>query len=364
MITKIIIVETIVFILLAFLIHKFFVSKTKNPLYKISNFFVWGSLIVLSILINTRKFVFFISTFLALIVLTILFLIKHNIKKYFKDKLYYGVYMLLGITFFGIFNFIVTKYFIYNIINTDPPMGDEGIQGNIGEDGQNFFVKNYAERCYNDLINHLEDEYKNIKETNKIDFDVKEYGIKNYYLKNNLQRICYSKQFLDHFYLNTLKDSMKSPECVMKYNNSREPRERKCNIPDKYGVYRKCNTDSDCMYFKDNETEYLRLLKILKDETNLWLKEILKNNCEEDIRLRNKLGGQVYETLDDVNSSENFDSNLRYNSRIGHQFLNDYFQNDAYLDENLNSKVKTNPFIYIKNRDIWKWGISPEKCVK
>ena len=216
MITKIIIIETIIFISIAFFIHKYLISKTKNHLFKISNFFVWGSIIVLSILINMKKFVFFISTFLALIVITILFLIKHNIKKYFKDKLYFGVYMLLGVTFFGIFNFIITKYFIYNIINTDPPIGDQGEEGIIGEDGQNFFVKNYAERCYNDLINNLEKEYQNIKETNKVDFDVKEYGIKNYYFKNNIQRICYSKQFLDHFYLNSLDNSKKSPECVMK----------------------------------------------------------------------------------------------------------------------------------------------------
>ena len=34
------------------------------------------------------------------------------------------------------------------------------------------------------------------------------------------------------------------------------PRERKCNIPDKYGVSRKCNSDTDCITFKDQESEY------------------------------------------------------------------------------------------------------------
>ncbi len=362
-ITYLTITETIIFVSFAYFINKYLTNNTNDPLFKIANFFLWGSIIVLSILINTRKFVFFISTFLSLIIISILFLIKYNIKKYFKDKLYYGVYMLMGITFFGIFNFIVTKYFIYNIVDTEPPIGDAGEIGSIGESGQNYFSETIAERCYVDLINNLEKEYQEIKKTNKIDFDIKDYGIKNYFLKNNIHRICYSKQFLDNFYLNSTNDPRKSPECVMTYNFG-SPRERKCNIPNKYGVYRKCNSDTDCITFKDHESEYKRLLKILKNETTLWMKEILRNNCEEDIRLRNKLGGQVYETLEDVNSSENFDSSLLYNSRIGHQFLNDYFQNDAYLDENLNTRVKTNPFITIKERPIWNWGISPKKCMK
>jgi hypothetical protein len=362
-ITNLIIAETIIFVLIAFLIHKYLLSKTKDSLFQISNFFLWGSIIILSILINTRKFVFFISTFLALIIISILFLIKYNIKTYFKDKLYYGVYMLLGISFFGIFNFVVTKYFIYNIVDTDPPIGDAGEVGSIGESGVNFFTNTLAERCYVDLINNLEKEYEEIKKTNKLDFDVKEYGIKNYFLKNNIHRLCYSKQFLDNFYLNSTNDPRKTPECIMTYSFG-VPKERKCNIPDKYGVYRKCNSNTDCITFKDQESEYKRLIKILKNETTLWMKEILRNNCEEDIRLRNKLGGQVYETLEEVNSSENFDSSLLYNSKIGHQFLNDYFQNDAYLNENLNTQVKSNPFKAIKERPIWNWGISPKNCLK
>ena len=48
---------------------------------------------------------------------------------------------------------------------------------------------------------------------------------------------------------------------------------------------------------------------------------------------------------------------------MGHKFLNDYFQNDVYLDENLNTQVKENPFNFIKERPIWKWGIPDKKCV-
>ena len=50
--------------------------------------------------------------------------------------------MLLAVTFFGIFNFIVSKYFIYNMIDSEPT--DVLNQGQIGEDGNNFFVDKLA----------------------------------------------------------------------------------------------------------------------------------------------------------------------------------------------------------------------------
>ena len=360
-IKHIIVLESLFFIACCYLVNKFFIKKSTDKIFKVSNLFFWGSLLILSILINLQKFLFFISTFLIIIIVCILFLIKNNIKKYFTDNLYLGVYMLLAVSFFGIFNFIVAKYFIYTMNDSEAPIGDSGEQGKIGEDGNNFFVDKLGERCYVDLINNLENKYKEIKKINNIDFDNKEYQIKNYYLKDNIKRICYSKQFLDNFYLGKTPGNI-TPECVMKYNR-RRPQRRMCNVPDNYGQYRECKSDKDCYIRENDEVIYRRLLTQLKGETELWLKKILRNSCEEDIRLRDKLGGQVYETLDQVNSSEQFDSNLKYNSRIGHKFLNDYFQNDVYLNENLNTQVKENPFNEIKDRSIWKWGIPDKKCV-
>lgn len=360
-IKQIIILESLFFIACCYLIHKYFIDTSTDKIFKISNFFFWGSLLILSILINLQKFLFFISTFLIIIIICVLYLIKNNIKKYFNDKLYLGVYMLLGVTFFGLFNIIITKYFIYNMINTEAPIGDAGEQGKLGVDGTNFFVNKLGERCYVDLINNLERKYEEIKKTNKVDFDIKEYQIKNYYLKDNIKRICYSKQFLDNFYLGQTHGNI-TPECVMKYINN-GPNRRMCNIPDKYGQYRKCESSKDCYIKGNDEVIYRKHLSKLKTETESWLTKILKNSCEEDIRLRDKLGFQVYETLDQENISEQFDSNLRYNSRMGHIFLNDYFQNDVYLDENLNTQVKKNPFIEIKESPIWKWGIPDKKCV-
>lgn len=363
-ITKLIIVETIIYTLIAFLVHTFFVSKTNDPIFKIINVFFWGTLIILSILINTQKFLFFITTFIILILLSIIFIIKYNIKKYFKNKLYYGVYMLIGITFFGIFNFIVTKYFIYNIVNTEPPIGNNGELGKLGETGTNYSIENFSERCYVDIINYLEKEYEAIKKTNNIDYDIKDYGINNLYLKDNIKRICYSNDFYNEIY--DIPEDVHLIECV--YNENENENHRKCNKELKNGVYVSCDKNTDCYNgiteddssyntynineFNTNEYKiqrnYNKTLEVLKKETKYWLKLILKNNCDEDTHLKNKLGRQDYEDLKET-SQEN---NLFYNSRIGHQFLNDYFQNDIYLKDNLDKS----PFVEIKKRDKWKWG--------
>ena len=82
-------------------------------------------------------------------------------------------FICFGYYIFGIFNFIVTKYFIYNIVDTDPPIGDAGEIGSIGRKWENYFTETIAERCYVDLLNNLENEYQEIKKTNKIDFDLR-----------------------------------------------------------------------------------------------------------------------------------------------------------------------------------------------
>ena len=350
-ITKLIIVETIIYTLIAFLIQIFFVSKTNDPIFKIINLFFWGTLIILSILINTQKFLFFITTFIILILLSIIFIIKYNIKKYFKNKLYYGVYMLIGITFFGIFNFIVTKYFIYNIVNTEPPIGNNGELGKLGEPGTNYSIENLSERCYVDIINSLETEYEAIKKTNNIDYDIKDYGINNLYLKENIRRICYSNDFYNEIY--NISEDVHLIECVYNKNEN----DRKCKNGLKNGV--SCDKNTDC-YNLDNEYKiqgnYKKTLEDLKNITKDWMKLILQNNCDENTNLKNKLGRQDYEDLEKTDSVDN----LFYNSRIGHQFLNDYFQNDIYLKDNLD----VSPFVEIKNSEKWNWGYGPNKPCK
>ena len=241
--------------------------------------------------------------------------------------------------------------------DTEAPKGNVGERGSIGESGTNYFTETYAERCYVDLINNLENTFQDIKNSNDIEYDTKDYHINNFFLKSNLKRICYSNEFLDHFYKNKNNDII--PECVAKYNDSGNIIGRRCNNNNNI-----CNNNSDCFVSSSNINTYNNLLKILKNKSNIWLKTILRNNCKEDIRLRNKLGGNVTETLEDLYNNGEIDNNYKYNSSVGKRFLKSDFENDKYLDKELNKNINKNPFKnpLIKDDPYWKWGFPPKKC--
>lgn len=370
------IIETIIFLFLAFFIHKKLKNIASSNFFIIFNYAFWILLIMLSILINFKKYLYFLSLFVITIILTIITLIKFDYKKYFKDKLYITVYLLSGISFIVLLNFLIAKYFIYNMIDTDPPEGNKGNKGEVGHNGKSFFVDSLPEQCYNELITHIENEYEKIKKSNDISFNIKDYHINNMFLKNNIKRICYSNEFLDNFYKNTR--SSDDPECIMKYDSENNMIGRFCNVENKYGNIEKCNSDNDCITLEDTEIKYKRIVNELKEaiagtETS-WLNLILRNNCEQDIKLRDKLGGPKYQTLDQLyeNTYEDHDRNLRYNNQVGHDFLNDFFQNDKYWDKHLNKKLNNNPFDTIKElkynnddkKQFWNWGFPKKKCVK
>ena len=177
------------------------------------------------------------------------------------------------------------------------------------------------------------------------------------FLKNNLKRICYSNEFLDHFYKN--KNDDKLPECEAKYNDNGNIIGRRCNNNNKI-----CNNNSDCFVTSNSENTYKYLLNTLKTKSTVWLKTILRNNCKEDIRLRNKLGGNSYETLEDLYNNDEIDDNYKYNSSIGKRFLKSNFENNKYLDNEANKNINKNPFSnsLIKDDTHWNWGFPPKKC--
>ena len=156
----------------------------------------------------------------------------------------------------------------------------------------------------------------------------------------------------------------------MQYDNKNNMIGRYCNIANQYGNIEKCNVDADCFVIEDTTSIYNRLLRKIKMQIagteNSMLELILKNNCKDDIKLRDKLGGPKHLTLQDMynNPNETIDVNLKYNNKNGHKFLNDYFMNDKYWENHLNSKINNNPFDKIKNIEVWQWGIPKKKCVK
>ena len=145
---------------------------------------------------------------------------------------------------------------------------------------------------------------------------------------------------------------------------------RYCNVPNQYGNIDKCNIDSDCYIIENSDNIYKRLVKQIKEAiagtSNSMLEIILRNNCKDDIKLRNKLGGAKHLTLEDMynDPNETYDQNFKYNNQVGHKFLNDHFMNDKYWEKHLNKKINNNPFELIKKIEIWQWGIPKKKCVK
>ena len=371
-------IESIIFLTLAYFLGKKIKNITDGNFFLILNYAFWIILIILSILINFKKYLYFLSVFVITIIVSIIILLKVDLKKYFKDKLYFSVYILSGITFIALFNFLISKYFIYNMLNTEAPQGIKGQSGVVGNNGKSFFIETLPEKCYQELINHIENKYGEIKKSNDIPFNIKDYHINNMFIKDNIKRICYSNEFLDNFYIIKQNNKSVSPECVMKYDSQNNMIGRYCNVSNKYGNIEKCNNDKDCMNIEDSELKFKRIVNELKQaiagEKNSWLELILKNNCEQDIQLRDKLGGARYETLDELypNSYEDYDKNLRHNNKVGHDFLEDNFQNDKYWDKHLNKKINNNPFDTIKqlkfkddpNKQFWNWGIPIKKCVK
>ena len=156
---------------------------------------------------------------------------------------------------------------------------------------------------------YLEDLYKKEKKNN-IKFNRNEDQIKNIYMKNQIKRICYSKEFLDSILSKNI--------CVYDENNG----QRKCS----QNKEKNCDNNSDCIPKKNSEEIYKDNIKKIKSEFKKWFDLILIKIIKLDI------------------------------------ILDDYFSNDKYFEKkNVQKLINFNPFDEIKSNDKWKWGLY-KKC--
>lgn len=361
-INSIVIIETLIYITLAIALGKYIYQTTKNNVYTIFNYIIWAFISILSISINLNKMVYFISSIIVgslVIVGYILLKFKFNVEtSENKDNLMLFFYILLATSIISIIGFVLSKKYMISMANSQAPAGPPGEMGAIGKQGKSYFVETIPEKCYNEAINAAEKLLVSIKKANKIPFKSKEYQLNNQYFKNNIKRICYSKQFLNPFYglssiSNINQDANKKPECV----NHPYPSRRICNNKDDFGNTINCEQNIDCYRTGEYnyDTIYRKRITLIKRKVSEWIKEILKNNCDEDIKLKESLGGKPYEDLSDLNISDN--DLRRFNNKTGHKFLEDYFLNNVYWDEHLVKRINNNPFDIIKNDNVWKWGI-------
>ena len=58
-------------------------------------------------------------------------------------------------------------------MNTEPPQGDKGDVGDYGKSGKSLYIETIAEKCFQDVYNHLEESYEKIKKSNDINLTQK-----------------------------------------------------------------------------------------------------------------------------------------------------------------------------------------------
>ena len=219
-------------------------------------------------------------------------------------------------------------------------IGSKGNDGPIGTSGTLEYPDSLQEKCYLTLVQHVDDYLKKNKLYNNIDFVKDEPQFKNLYFKNILKRICYSKEFGYDIY------SVPTNNC-----NNTTPIQ---NTKDSFDKYK------DVL---DSEVRLSLLTTKLLDEilynNNSWVKLILKNNKHENTKLNEKLGFSK-DTDTDINNiyttkfvDNRFIDEYKYNSKLGHKFLGNYFYTERLFDDN-----DDNPFTTIKESEYYKWGMN------
>lgn len=131
-----------------------------------------------------------------------------------------------------------------------------------------------------------------------------------------------------------------------------------------------CNQDTNCGNMGHVALESLDIktnnkVKDIVNEVKWWINLILRNNCEDDRKLRERLKFNKYVPISkiapDPSSSSGYDKNmLTLNNAIGRRFLQSHFENDKYwLNNNVKAVNPYNPFegvSKIHSSTMWKWG--------
>ena len=313
----------------------------KSKDYRILAGIIWSFFIACSLLINYNQLLYFTSLALIGICVSAIYVIK---KIEFIPEYTIIFWLLFSISSFVIIGIIVSKKFVYNNVLSMPQTGDKGITGSIGTPGKSYILKTNPEKCYDILIDEVENYLVQNKINNEIDYDKYEFQLKNIYFKGLLKRICLSKEFGDYIF-----GTNKVDEC--KYDP---------NTTKRVGCDKTTQATHD---EKEELIRYNRIVKALKNIVIRWTKEILKNNDYENKKLSEKLGfsTNIKETQwGEITSSDNFIEDYKYNSKVGHIFFNDHFYNDKYFDQHIIKKTNITPFKYIKNKEQFKIKIGDD----
>jgi hypothetical protein len=401
------IIELIIFGAIAFFLGKnIFIFTNNENLVKL-NYIFWIFLATLSVLSNFKLYLYFVSLFVVGVLFLSIFIHKIiKVSTFVEVNMNIMFWILFATFFIPICVLFITKRMLMTASRSQAPRGVRGEQGNVGSKGEEYFIESLGDRAYVTIITKLEDFFREILDKNEIDYDFNEPQLNNLYFKDNLKRICNSKQFIDKI-IQSSYDIKQFDECrYNKLNNERKCSLRNTNTnPNTSAVYNdiECNNNEDCQNNtvinslsdqiilpknkeeKENSEVYLLLIRV-----KYWIRLILENNCEEDRKLRDTKAAKYYnlEELGYVKNFKEFHENshinegksevereshlninninqFRLNSQQGREFLQDHFQTEKYWTKyNIKPVRSVNPFDIISNDEKWQWGIiiPEEKC--
>jgi len=363
------------------------------------NYIFWGVVITLSILINFNLYLYFGTVFVLGVAFLAIYIHKTVRVITFVDKSYtLFFWMLFATLFIPLIIILISKHFLYSAFASEAPQGNIGHVGDVGNRGNNYFIESVGDRAYVIIINELETYFREILDKNEIDYDANEPQFNNFYLKENIKRICNSTEFIDKLW-NKSKTSREGEQSC-KFFEHNDQRKRFCSDPSistptttKY-----CINDNDCRIsnaenIQMENTNLSDNLKLNPNDTNdlymlvirikYWIRLILENNCEQDKQLRTKLKIQdIYKLsetklgfIDNFQAFQETSNNdidvenyfkgysinyLRMNNLLGRKFIQSNFQNHKYWAKNNIKTINRNPFDIINNDPIWKYGLRPE----
>lgn len=307
------------------------IKYIKLPVYRILTGIIWGTFIFASLLINFDYILHFITFIIISIAgIAIYILLKVPV----INDIFIIFWLLYGASVIVIVSLIISKKLMFINMYNEGEIGSKGNDGPIGTSGTLEYPDSLHEKCYLTLVQHIDDYLKKNKLYNNIDFVKDEPQFKNLYFKNILKRICYSKEFGYDIY------NVPTNNC-----NTTTPIQ---NTKDSFDKYK------DVL---DSEVRLSLLTKELLDEILYWVKLILKNNKHENTKLNEKLGFSKDTITNNIYTTKFVDNRFidenKYNSKLGHKFLGNYFYTERLFDD-----IDNNPFTTIKQSEYYKWGMN------
>ena len=164
-----------------------------NKFFYYYSFIFWIVYFIIYIQFISRKIHLGITIFIIFNLITIL-LFNHFIK--FGNKYVTGLFWFLYFIFSSaIFGSFITLYLHYTVRTRESQQGDKGEAGDRGETGNTSVNDTDNELCYIQLLGTAEKTYGKWKLSKNIEYNPDTNYINNAYYKDNLKRICYSRDF-------------------------------------------------------------------------------------------------------------------------------------------------------------------------